>query len=376
MKYLHRLLLAVTSAAFFIGSACAQSGAVTNHAFALGKGPGVQGYTSLLCGSAQLAVGQSAADPICKTITGDVTLSAAGAVTLAAVNSNVGAFGSSTQCPTITVNAKGLVTAASAATCAPAVGSITGFGTGIATFLATPSSANLRAAITDETGTGLAYFQGGALGTPSSGTLTNATGLPLSSGVTGNLPVGNLNSGTSASSSTFWRGDGTWATPAGGGNVSTTGTPAANQFAQFTSSTQVQGVPAGYGFTNSAAVSLSTITNSLVSNVSINVSNTFFDGPSTSQGASGTWLATGSVSFIATNSPQVKCKLWDGTTVIDSGVEDTNANFNYSMHLSGVITSPAGNIKISCSNNGASGTILANGSGQGKDSTLTVIRIQ
>ena len=74
------------------------------------------------------------------------------------------------------------------------------------------------------------------LGTIATG-VWNGTAIDLASYVSGNLAVSHLNSGTSASGTTFWRGDGTWATPVNSGGTVTSVSGTANQVAVATGTT-------------------------------------------------------------------------------------------------------------------------------------------
>ncbi len=181
-----------------------------------------------------LADGGSPSGTGITALTGDVTAgpgSGSQVATLATVNATVGTFGDATHVAQVTVNGKGLVTAA-ANVAITASGDVTHTGTLTANQVVIGNgAADLK--VLGTLGTTTTLLHGNAAGAPT------FAAVDLAADVTGNLGVSHLNSGTSATNTTFWRGDGTWATPAGTGTVTTTGSPASGNLSKFSGASSI-----------------------------------------------------------------------------------------------------------------------------------------
>lgn len=207
---------------------------------------------------------------------------------------------------------------------------VSGLGTGVATFLATPSSANLASAVTNETGSGALVFATSPalttpnLGTPSAAVLTNATGLPLSTGVTGTLPVGNGGSGaTTLTGVLFGNGTSAFTATALGGDVTLYGS---NGTVPLFYSLGITTTAAAIGFARSSSTLNLNIPNADASNRgTVSTGTQTFAGDKTFSGAvTVSGLATASAGVAATATSTVAAINQKG--VLDTDYRTVTAN--------------------------------------------------
>lgn len=320
-------LFATLAALFFATTAYAQNpGTVASRAFVIGKGPGFTGFTSVLCTQAQIAIGQNAANPICATLSGDVTMTAAG-ITAIGANKVTNAQLATAADGTVKSNISGGVAAPSDNTISAVLDKLLGTTRGSVAYRGASAWTSLAPGTSGfalkSNGPGAdPTYQAAGSGTVTSVGLTNTYGLVVTgSPVTG---AGNLN----------------------------------------------------------AEINITRLTNSLGADVALsNVASTYTAGPTVAQGSIGTWFASGTVSLTDTAVGIIPyCRLSDGTNIVAStGLNAASAaGARVSLSLSGLFTSPPGNIRIECANQGATATAAFrfNMTGNSKDNTLTAIRLQ
>ena len=245
----------------------------------------------------------------------------------------------------------------------------TAFGAGVSDWLQTPTSANLAAAITDETGTGSAVFAdtptliAPLLGTPTSGNLANCTGYPTSAltgtvtvpqggtGITGGTSGGvpyfssanTIASSAELTANRLMLGGGAGAAPAVVGSLGTTTTvlhgnaAGAPTFGAVSLTTDVSGIlpPAngGTGVANNAASTItisgafaSTFTITGVTSVTFPTSGTLATTAQLPVGAN----PSASVSLSAVNGSAATFMRSDGAPALSQAISPTwTGNHNF-----------------------------------------------